>query len=78
MAEMIRPGDRVYVDDEGLESLREIMRQVTGTEPAPNHHGTVDEVRDGMAIIVFDGPEGEATSNAAPYPLTEVHHLAAR
>lgn len=70
-----RPGDRVYVTDPALAELRAIMRRATGDEPAPNHHGTVDEVGDGMVVVVFDGPEGPATSNAAPYQLDEVRHL---
>lgn len=70
-------GDRVYVTDLGLAMLREIMRQATGTEPAPNHHGTVEEVweEDGMVLIAFDEDGVEAAGNAAPYPLDEVRAL---
>lgn len=65
-------GDRVLVTDPGLAQLRAIMRQATGQEPAPNHHGTVDEVwEDGTVLINFDDGMG------APYPPDEVEHLAA-
>lgn len=67
----IKSGDRVYVTDEGLAHIREIMRQATGEEPPPNHHGTVDEVwgDDDMVLIIFD--DGQA----APYPSAEVRPL---
>lgn len=62
-------GDRVLVTDPGLASLRRIMREATGAEPDPNHHGTVDEVEHGLVYIIFDdGIE-------APYPPDEVRHL---
>lgn len=62
-------GDRVMVTDPGLAMLRKIMREATGTEPHPNHHGTVRRVRHGLVYIDFDdGVE-------APYPLDEVRHL---
>jgi hypothetical protein len=69
-------GDRVYVTDAGLAQLREIMRQATGSEPAPNHHGTVQEIwEDGTVLIAFDEGGVEAAGNAAPYPPNEVRHL---
>lgn len=65
-----KPGDRVLVTDAGLASLRAIMRQATGVEPTPNHHGTVDELwDDGHILITFDD------GGAAPYPSFEVQHL---
>ena len=69
--EPFEPGDRVYVTDAGLAELRAIMRRATGTEPAPNHHGTVNEVwDDGKTILIyFDDGVG------APYPVEEVRHL---
>jgi hypothetical protein len=73
--DQFHPGDRVYVTDPGLAELRAIMRRAIGYEPAPNHHGTIESVRDGMVVIVFDGEDGPATSNAAPYPIEEVRHL---
>jgi hypothetical protein len=64
------PGDRVYVTDRGLAQLREIMWRATGSEPAPNHHGTVEEVwDDGTVLITFDDGGG------APYPPSEVRLL---
>lgn len=63
------PGDRVYVDDQALAEVRYIMRRATGAEPAPNHHGTVERVEDGLVYIVFDDGGG------APYPVEETHHL---
>lgn len=69
-----RKGDRVYVTDPALAELRRIMTQATGSA-RPNHHGTVDEVYDDQVVIVFDGEDGPATSNAAPYPVDEVVHL---
>ncbi len=69
------PGDRVYVIDPALAELRAIMRRALGHEPAANHHGAVESITDGMVVIIFDGPDGPATSNAAPYPVAEVRHL---
>jgi hypothetical protein len=74
-SDQFHPGDRVYVTDPGLAELRAIMRRATGHGPAPNHHGTVEFVEDGWVVIVFDGPDGPATSNAAPYPAAEVRPL---
>lgn len=66
-----KKGDRVYVTDPALAQLRAIMRQATGVEPAPNHHGTVEEVWDGGTLLIyFDDGAG------APYPAHEVRHLA--
>lgn len=63
-------GDRVYVTDPGLAQMRAIMRQATGREPEPNHHGTVDEIyEDGTLLINFDA------GSAAPYPPDETYHL---
>jgi hypothetical protein len=64
------PGARVWVDDPGLAELRRIMREATGTEPPPNHTGTVDSVEDGLVYIIFDDSGSEA-----PYPVAEVHPL---
>lgn len=70
MSHEIKPGDRVYVTDPGLAALREIMRQATGQEPAPNHHGTVEEVHDdGTIEIIFDDGQW------APYPAAQTRHL---
>ncbi len=64
------PGDRVFVTDPGLAHLRAIMRNATGQEPAPNHHGVVEEVwDDGNVLICFDDGVG------APYPPSEIRHL---
>jgi hypothetical protein len=65
----LAPGNRVWVTDPALAQLREIMRCATGREPKPNHHGTVEEVEDGMAYINFDD------GVQAPYPLDEVRLL---
>lgn len=63
-------GDRVLVTDPGLAQLRAIMRGATGTEPPPNHHGTVEEVMsNGDVLIYFDDGGG------APYPPSDVVHL---
>lgn len=68
-----KPGDRVYVTDPALAQLREIMRNATGQEPTPNHHGTVEEVWDsGNVLIYFDD------GCRAPYPADEVRHLPTR
>jgi hypothetical protein len=65
----IKPGDRVYVTDPGLASLRQVMRQY-GHEPEPNHHGTVERVHeDGDILIYFDDGIG------APYPPDQVRLL---
>jgi hypothetical protein len=49
------PGDRVQVTDRGLAMLRAIMRESTGREPKPNHHGTVEKILDdGDILIAFD------------------------
>lgn len=63
-------GDRVYVTDPALAQLREIMRNATGVDPEPNHHGTVEEVMEGGDILIYvdDGM-------GAPYPPVEVRHL---
>jgi len=66
-----KPGDRVYVIDEGLAQLRRRMRQF-GETPAPNHHGTVsDEEWDepGTVLINFDDGGG------APYEVERVRLL---
>lgn len=71
-----KPGDRVYVIDAGLDRLRAIMRHATGVEPAPNHHGTVNEVwDDGLILIYFDNEDGPGHGSAAPYPPVDVRHL---
>jgi len=63
-------GDRVLVLDPALAQLRAIMRSATGEDPAPNHHGTVEEVMgSGNILIYFDDGGG------APYPASEVRHL---
>jgi hypothetical protein len=72
----VTKGDRVYVTDEGLASLREIMRQATGQEPPPNHHGTVEEIwEDGSVLIYFDEGGVEAAGTSAPYPPEQVFLL---
>lgn len=72
MSNEFKPGDRVYVTDPFLAQLREIMRNATGEEPAPNHHGTVAEVWDsGDLLIHFDDGGG------SPWPPAEVRHLEA-
>ena len=70
-AHTFEPGDRVYVTDPALARLRDVMRQATGTEPKPNHHGTVNEIwDDGDTILIyFDDGAG------APYPVDQVRHL---
>jgi hypothetical protein len=47
------------------------MKQVTGEEPSPNHHGTVEEIWDNgnTLLIYFDDGGG------APYPVEDVRHL---
>ncbi len=66
MAE-VSVGDQVAVIDPGLAQLREIMRRATGREPAPNHHGVVEEIQGDTAYVLFDD-----TGQLAPYPLAEV------
>ena len=76
MSDTFSAGDRVYVTDAGLAQLREIMRQATGTEPPPNHHGTVEEIYDdGTVLIVFDEDGVEGAGSAAPYEPREVRLL---
>lgn len=71
-----KPGDRVYVTDPGLAELRAIMRDATGKEPPPNHHGTVHELWDDDAVLIcFDSEAGPGLGSGAPYPLAEVRHL---
>jgi hypothetical protein len=69
MAE-VRVTERVEVVDEGLAQMREIMRQVTGRAPEPNHHGTVERIEGDVAYILFDD-----TLQLAPYPLAAVRRL---
>jgi hypothetical protein len=70
------PGDRVYVIDSGLERLRQIMRDATGEEPPPNHHGTVDQDWGDSILINFDDDDrGAGQGAAAPYPRAQVRHL---
>lgn len=69
--ETFTPGDRVLVTDPGLSSLRMIMRQATGVEPPPNHHGTVEEIWDDGATIRITFDDGVA----APYPVVDVRRL---
>lgn len=76
MPDTFRAGDRVYVTDPGLARLRDVMREATGKEPAPNHHGTVHEVwDDGTIEIWFDNADGEGQGQSAPYPADEVRRL---
>ena len=71
-----KAGDRVYVTDEGLAQLRDVMRRATGHEPPPNHHGTVHEVwPDGSIEIWFDNEDGEGEGQSAPYPSEQVRLL---
>jgi hypothetical protein len=78
MSGKFKAGDRVFVTDPWLAQMRAIMRQAAGHEPAPNHHGTVDEVwDDGTVLINFDEDGVEGGGNAAPYPPTEVQPLTA-
>jgi hypothetical protein len=63
-------GDRVSVTDPALARLRDIMRNATGQEPTPNHHGTVTEVWADSLLITFD--DGLA---AAPYPFDQCQPL---
>jgi hypothetical protein len=71
MSGVFKHGDRVYVDDPGLAQLRQIMRDATGVDAPPNHHGTVEDVwRDSDTVLIhFDDGVG------APYPAENVHHL---
>ncbi len=69
MSDAFKLGDRVYVTDAGLAKLRQFMRNATGEEPAPNHHGTVDDLWPDSVLINFDD------GGAAPYPYSEVRHL---
>lgn len=71
----LQAGDRVYVDDPALAQLRAIVNGMTGEEPEPNHHGTIDHIVDGWAYIIFDSDEGEAMGTCAPYSLCQVHPL---
>lgn len=64
-------GDRVLVTDPALARLRAIMRDATGQEPPPNHHGTVREVWEDGATILIDFDDG----GGAPYPVAEVRRL---
>jgi hypothetical protein len=70
---MFKKGDRVYVTDPALARLREIMRSATGQEPAPNHHGTVEdpEFGGGQILIYFDD------GGSAPYPESQIRPLTA-
>lgn len=72
----VTKGDRVFVVDEGLARLRDIMRRATGSAPPPNHFGTVEEVwDDGTVLIAFDENGIEGAGNVAPYPPGEVFLL---
>lgn len=67
----LRPGTRVWVYDEGLIALNEIMGLPT-EGPAPNNTGTVSEDSDlypESVLINFD--EG----GSAPYPPDAVFEL---
>jgi hypothetical protein len=73
MSGEFKHGDRVLVTDPALAAIRAIMRNATGKEPAPNHHGTVEEIwGDGQVLIYFDDGVG------APYPASEVEHIGDR
>lgn len=70
-------GERVMVNDPALASLRDIMRNATGDEPKPNHHGTVYElwpseegvIEEDRVLIYFDD------GGSAPYLVSETEHL---
>lgn len=74
MGDDFKPGDRVYVVDPGLRQLRQIMRS-GGYKPFPNHHGTVQEVEEGLVEIWFDNEDGEGLGQCSFYPLGEVRHF---
>jgi len=70
MAPSFAPGDRVAVDDPALAQLRRIYSDATGTEPAPNNEGVVNEVSDdGTLIINFDD------GGCAPYPAAQARKI---
>ena len=59
MSADFKKGDKVLVTDPGLAQLRAIMRDATGKEPEPNHHGVVEEVwDDGNILIHFEDGTG--------------------
>ena len=71
MSAAFKPGDRVYVDDPGLEALRDIMARATGRPAPDNHRGTVsDEEWDDDATVLINFDDGIG----APYPVGDVHH----
>ena len=72
----MKVGDRVYVMDAGLAQLRGIMRTATGVEPTPNHHGTVQEIDGETVYVCFDNEDGPGQGQLAPYPISDVRHLA--
>ena len=61
----------VYVDDPGLEQLRNTYAAITGSPAPDNHHGFIAEVwgAEGLYLVQFnDGV-------SAPYSFEEVHPL---
>lgn len=66
-------GDRVAVDDWGLKRLREIMRDGTGQEPAPNHHGVIIEIWSDESVLV----EFDDDHSASPWPMAQLTRLPA-
>lgn len=64
-------GQRVYVLDQGLAELRSIMLRATGSQPKPNHRGTIAELWDEGQTVLIDFDDGAA----APYPVAQVRPL---
>jgi hypothetical protein len=69
MTNSITVGTRVYVTDPALAALRYVMAIYSGKFPTPNHHGTVERVKDASVYIVFDD------GGSAPYDISEVFPL---
>lgn len=59
-------GDRVTVQDEGLEMLASTMRKYGHAPKVPNNVGVIDEIQGDTAFIIFDD-----SGQCAPYFLTE-------
>jgi len=54
----MKKGDPVYVLDDGLKKLRDLVPSMP-----PNHYGVVDAIEDDYVFVLFDD-----TGQLSPYP----------
>lgn len=64
---VMKVGDLVEVDDEGLAMLRRICPSMP-----PNHHGRIAEINGMQVLVEFPIDGSYEHSQVAPYPMDQV------